>query len=47
MSENQAVELGTIRFCNLDGEHGAVESALEQARSQGRPILAVFAEIPG
>ena len=43
----QAVELGTIQYCNLEDDHGAVEPALALAKAQNKPILAVFAEVPG
>lgn len=45
----QYVELGTINYVNLtpDGRHGDYQTALDQARSTGKPILANFVEWSG
>ena len=46
---HQAVELGTIRYCNLtpDGKHGDYDAALQAAAASGKPIFANFVEWSG
>ena len=46
---NQAVELGTIHYCNLtpDQRHGDYDAALQAAAASGKPIFANFVEWSG
>ena len=48
-SKSQPVELGTIKYVNLDasGKHGMLDRALEEARRTGKPIFANFVEWSG
>ena len=46
-TRSQAVELGTITYLNLEGNHGNIETALNAAQATGKPIFANFVEFPG
>ena len=49
-THHQAVELGTIHYCNLltpDQRHGDYDAALQAAKASGKPIFANFVEWSG
>lgn len=49
-TQHQAVELGTIHYCNLltpDQRHGDYDAALQAAAESGKPIFANFVEWSG
>ena len=49
-THHQAVELGTIHYCNLltpDQRHGDYDATLQAAKESGKPIFANFVEWSG
>jgi len=44
---NQPVELGKIRYVNLNGAHGDLSPALAASQATGKPLFVNFVEFPG